>query len=86
MARLNDELEHMRRMVKFWVERGEEDWSQAGGELARQLKKNDCSFRRQLDELEEHLYLCFMTINRARNLVVKEILDPGQITLTHDTL
>ncbi|KAM5557392.1 hypothetical protein ABKV19_024660 [Rosa sericea] len=77
VARLNDELEHMREMVQFWVERGEEDWLQAGGEVARQLKKNDCSFRQQLDELEEHLYLCFMTINRARNLVVKEILDPG---------
>ncbi|XP_021826999.1 UPF0496 protein At3g49070 [Prunus avium] len=80
VARLNDEIEHMHGMVKFWVGRGE-DWSQASGEVARQLKKNDCSFRQQLDELEEHLYLCFMTINRARNLVVKEILDPGQITL-----
>ncbi|XP_062000311.1 UPF0496 protein At3g49070-like [Rosa rugosa] len=83
VARLNDELEHMRGMVQFWVERGEEDWLQAGGEVARQLKKNDCSFRQQLDELEEHLYLCFMTINRARNLVVKEILDPGQTTNSH---
>ncbi|KAG2728861.1 hypothetical protein I3843_01G218600 [Carya illinoinensis] len=77
VGRLNDELEHMRAMVKFWIER-KEDELQANEEVARQLKKNDCSFRQQLDELEEHLYLCFMTINRARNLVVKEIMQqPG---------
>lgn len=78
VTRLNDELEHMRGTVKLWVER-REDWVQAGGEVARQLKENDWRFREQLDELEEHLYLCFMNINRARNLVVKEIvLDPGR--------
>ncbi|KAF3432953.1 hypothetical protein FNV43_RR24055 [Rhamnella rubrinervis] len=78
VTRLNDELDHMPAMVKFWEERGE-DWVQASGEVARQLKENDWRFREQIDELEEHLYLCFMTINRARNLVVKEIVsDPGQ--------
>lgn len=75
VARLNDELEHMRRMVKFWLKRGE-DRLQASAQVACQLKKNDSSFSAQLDELEEHLYLCFMTINRARNLVIKEITDP----------
>lgn len=79
VARLNDELEHMRGTVKFWVERGEE-WIrvQANGEVVGRMKKNDCSFSEQLDEVEEHLYLCFMTINRARKLVLREILDPGQ--------
>ncbi|CAK9185056.1 unnamed protein product [Ilex paraguariensis] len=77
VARLNDELEHMRATVRFWLERGG-DRLQAGREVARQLKKNDLSFSEQLDELEEHLYLCFMTINRGRNLVMKEILDPSR--------
>lgn len=77
VARLNDELEHMRAMVKYWAER-KEDRLEASDEVARQLKKNDCSFSQQLDELEEHLYMCFMTVNRARNLVVKEMVDPGQ--------
>ncbi|KAF8365056.1 hypothetical protein HHK36_032938 [Tetracentron sinense] len=72
--RLQDELEHMRAMVRFWLDR-REDRLNATGEVARQLKKNDSSFREQLDELEEHLYLCFMTINRARSLVIKEILN-----------
>ncbi|KAK2983541.1 hypothetical protein RJ640_023075 [Escallonia rubra] len=79
VARLDDELKHMRAMVKFWLGR-RDDRLQASFEVARQLKQNDSSFSQQLDELEEHLYLCFMTINRARNLVVKELVDPGQPT------
>ncbi|GAB2294012.1 hypothetical protein Dimus_028228 [Dionaea muscipula] len=74
VTRLNDELEHIQAMIGFWLELRGDDQIQASGEVACQLKKNDSSFREQLDELEEHLYLCFMTINRARNLVVKEIL------------
>ncbi|KAA0043470.1 UPF0496 protein [Cucumis melo var. makuwa] len=74
VARLSHELEHMRVMTKFWLDRGE-DKRWAIGELLRQLNQSHENFNQQLDELEEHLYLCFMTINRARNLVVKEILD-----------
>ncbi|XP_027189194.1 UPF0496 protein At3g49070 isoform X1 [Cicer arietinum] len=74
VARLNDEMEHLRVMVKFWLER-KEDKIQADGEVVRLLKKNQCNFSDQLDELEEHLYLCFMTINRARNLVLNQITD-----------
>ncbi|KAI3800654.1 hypothetical protein L1987_28748 [Smallanthus sonchifolius] len=72
VARLSDELEHMQASTKFWLKRGHKR-VQSVEEFGRQLKKNDMSFREQLDELEEHLYLCFMTINRARNLVIKEI-------------
>ena len=76
VARLNNEVEHMNAMARLWLER-KEDNLQASGEVARQLKKNDSNFSQQLDELEEHLYLCFMTINRGRNLVVKEITNQG---------
>jgi len=72
VGRVNDELEYMRRMVRFWLER-KEDKVQADGGVVRLLKKNQCSFSEQLDELEEHLYLCFMTINRARELVLSQI-------------
>ncbi|KAL5567954.1 hypothetical protein UlMin_024529 [Ulmus minor] len=85
VTRLNDELEHIRVMVKFWLQRGEV-WLQPSGEVARQLKINDSNFSEQLDELEEHLYLCFMTINRSRNLVVKEILDHAKSTKYHCVL
>nr|XP_043622980.1 UPF0496 protein At3g49070 [Erigeron canadensis] len=79
VARLNDELEHMQATTKFWLKRGHSR-IQSIEEFGRQLKKNDLSFCEQLDELEEHLYLCFMTINRSRNLVIKEISDPGLVS------
>ncbi|CAI9762428.1 unnamed protein product [Fraxinus pennsylvanica] len=72
VARLNDEMEHVHDVVELWLQRGD-DQLQANGKVASQLKRNDQSFIEHLDELEEHLYLCFMTINRARNLVVKEL-------------
>ncbi|MED6121135.1 hypothetical protein PIB30_027342 [Stylosanthes scabra] len=73
VARLNNELEYMRTTVKFWLERKDEK-IQADGEVVRLLKQNQCSFSDLLDDLEEHLYLCFMTINRARHLVLKNII------------
>ncbi|KAK6135241.1 hypothetical protein DH2020_031013 [Rehmannia glutinosa] len=80
VARLNNELEHVEGLMQLWLERGD-DRLQASEEVACQLWKNNQSFIEQLDELEEHLYLCFMTINRARNLVTKEILNSGTPTL-----
>ncbi|XP_009800793.1 UPF0496 protein At3g49070 isoform X1 [Nicotiana sylvestris] len=80
VGRLTDELEDLQAIVRFWLERGGDPVQlqlQASGEVARQLKKNYASFAEQLDELEEHLYLCFMTINRARNLVITEIMNSG---------
>nr|XP_016508587.1 PREDICTED: UPF0496 protein At3g49070-like [Nicotiana tabacum] len=80
VGRLTDELEDLQAIVRFWLERGGDPVQlqlQASGEVARQLKKIYASFVEQLDELEEHLYLCFMTINRARNLVITEIMNSG---------
>ncbi|XP_031110017.1 UPF0496 protein At3g49070 [Ipomoea triloba] len=85
VARLNDELEDMHATARFWLEKSK-DQLQAGGEVAQQLKKNDISFIEQLDELEEHLYLCFMTINRARSLVIKEISETGRPNLPPNLL
>ncbi|KAH6804570.1 hypothetical protein C2S51_032817 [Perilla frutescens var. frutescens] len=85
VARLNNELERVDSLMQLWVQRGN-DRLQASEEVACQLKKNNQSFMEQLDELEEHLYLCFMTINRARNLVTKEILNSGISTLNSPNL
>ncbi|KAL1531402.1 UPF0496 protein [Salvia divinorum] len=78
VARLNNELERVDGLVQLWAQR-RDDGLQGSEEVACQLRKNNQSFMEQLDELEEHLYLCFMTINRARNLVLKEILASGTL-------
>ncbi|KAL3834385.1 hypothetical protein ACJIZ3_009121 [Penstemon smallii] len=85
VARLNIELEHMESLMQIWLVRGD-DRLQANGEVAFRLKNFDLSFIEQLDELEEHLYLCFMTINRARNLVVKEIVNSDNPILNSNPL
>lgn len=84
VGRLNDELEDLQAIIRFWLVRGGDPVQlqlQASGEVARQLKKNYANFVEQLDELEEHLYLCFMTINRARNLVITEIMNSSPYLL-----
>ncbi|XP_042385942.1 UPF0496 protein 3-like [Zingiber officinale] len=79
VARLRDEAEHARRLLRL-CEWGGGDEEEGGGgrwmteEVVQQAVRSVGSFSRQLDELEEHLYLCFMTINKARKLVMQEIL------------
>ncbi|KAJ4890320.1 UPF0496 protein [Raphanus sativus] len=73
VTRINDEVEHVRAMAEFWAGRGS-GRVRGGEEVARELKRCEESFGEELDELEEHIYLCFMTINRARNLVAREIM------------
>lgn len=68
VERLRDEVEHVVGLVRLGAEkRG------VAEEVAREIAKNDAGFNQKLDELEEHLYLCFMTINKARGIVTKEI-------------
>ncbi|KAK1283341.1 UPF0496 protein 3 [Acorus calamus] len=80
VTRLNDEFEHTLVMAQFCLERwrlGEGPRKSGREEAVARMRKNESSFTERLDELEEHLYLCFMTINRARGLVVKELLKHG---------
>ncbi|XP_047148392.1 UPF0496 protein At1g20180-like [Vigna umbellata] len=70
VARLRDEIEHNREMVQFCLDRKEDKLS---FEVVKELKKSDVGFRKQVEELEEHVYLCLVTINQARALVIKEM-------------
>uniref|UniRef100_A0A5B7BJE3 Uncharacterized protein n=1 Tax=Davidia involucrata TaxID=16924 RepID=A0A5B7BJE3_DAVIN len=70
VGRLHDEIEHNKAMIHFCLERREDRFSL---QVLKELKKSDVGFRKQVEELEEHVYLCLVTINRARALVIKEI-------------
>ncbi|KAK9270085.1 hypothetical protein L1049_025659 [Liquidambar formosana] len=71
VVRLHDEIEHNKAMIQFCLERRKDKFSLQ--EVVKELKKNDIGFRNQVEELEEHVYLCLVTINRARALVIKEV-------------
>ncbi|KAL2467925.1 hypothetical protein Fot_51450 [Forsythia ovata] len=70
MARIQDEIEHNKTMIQFCLDRREDKFS---FQVLKDLKKGEFEFRKQVQELEEHVYLCLVTINRARALVIKEI-------------
>ncbi|KAF9682755.1 hypothetical protein SADUNF_Sadunf05G0141500 [Salix dunnii] len=70
VARLQDEVEHDKAMIRFCLERKEDRFSL---QVMKELKKSDSGFRKQVEELEEHVYLCLLTINRARALVIGEM-------------
>lgn len=72
--RVQDELENVLALLRLCLEMAGDRRRRVTAEVVRQLKKSDVSFKQKLDELEEHLYLCFMTINKARNLVIKEVV------------
>ncbi|XP_012080742.2 UPF0496 protein At1g20180 [Jatropha curcas] len=70
VGRLHDEVEHNKEVIKFCLERREHKFFL---QVVKELKKGDVGFRKQIEELEEHIYLCLLTINRARGLVIKEM-------------
>ncbi|KAE9592527.1 hypothetical protein Lalb_Chr19g0130211 [Lupinus albus] len=72
VARLHGEIEHNRKMVQFCLDRKEDKFSL---QMMNELKKSDVGFRKKVEELEEQVYLCLVTINRARGLVIKEMTE-----------
>ncbi|KAF8022671.1 hypothetical protein BT93_F0248 [Corymbia citriodora subsp. variegata] len=73
VARLHDEVEHGRSragmVMMNYTKKGE-----IAREVVKEFDVHNACFLGQLEELEEHIYLCLLTMNRSRRLVVEEIL------------
>ncbi|CAL5383420.1 unnamed protein product [Camellia sinensis] len=72
VMRLQDEIEHNKAIADMCVTNGN---SEVLMEVVREFRINQTCFLEQLEELEEHIYLCFLTINRSRTLVMHEIME-----------
>ncbi|XP_028108350.1 UPF0496 protein At3g19330-like isoform X1 [Camellia sinensis] len=71
VERLYTAIEGDKFLIRLGLDRGRE--RHPIHEVAKQLQKNHHNFLSQLMDLEEHICLCFATINRARSLLLKEI-------------
>ncbi|XP_077246266.1 UPF0496 protein At1g20180-like isoform X2 [Tasmannia lanceolata] len=71
ITRLNDEIEHSNAMISICMKNKTVHLLE---EVVKELKNNKSCFLEQLEELEEHVYLCFLTINRGRRLLIQEIV------------
>lgn len=71
VALLHSDVENDKFLVHHGVDRGMDRYLIQ--EVLKQLKRNRSSFAQRLVFLEEHLFLCFASINRARSLLLQEI-------------
>ncbi|KAF3970928.1 hypothetical protein CMV_005418 [Castanea mollissima] len=71
VKRLHDEVEHRKAVADICVKNGKFEILK---EVVRDFHVHESSFLEQLEELEDHIYLCFLTINRSRRLVIQEIM------------
>ncbi|KAK1388573.1 Single hybrid motif superfamily protein [Heracleum sosnowskyi] len=71
VRRLNDEIEHRKAIANMCVRNGKIEVLK---EVVREFRIEEKCFLEQLEELEDHIYLCFLTINRSRRLVVEELM------------
>ncbi|TKY57609.1 UPF0496 protein [Spatholobus suberectus] len=72
VKRLHDEVEHMKVMAGVCVRNGKYEILK---QVMREFHEHESSFLEQLEELEGHIYLCFLTTNRSRRLLVQQILE-----------
>ncbi|XP_039135418.1 putative UPF0496 protein 2 isoform X2 [Dioscorea cayenensis subsp. rotundata] len=70
VRRVGDEVEHRREVAKMAVRSGERRMVM---EAVKEMESGEEGFERQVEELEEHVYLSLLTINRSRNLVANDI-------------
>ncbi|KAL2334250.1 hypothetical protein Fmac_015463 [Flemingia macrophylla] len=76
VSRLRAAVEADKVLVRLGLERENERYLVQ--EVIKQLWKSHQGFLLQIEELEEHIFLCFYNINKARLLVLQEICnDPA---------
>ncbi|KAK7382929.1 hypothetical protein VNO78_28593 [Psophocarpus tetragonolobus] len=72
VKRLQDEVEHRKVIASVCVRNGK--W-EILKQVMKEFHEHQSGFVDQLEELEGHIYLCFLTTNRSRRLLVKQITD-----------
>lgn len=71
VMRLNNEMEHSKFVADLCLKRRTNEMLK---EIARELQINQTELMNQLEDLEEHVYLCILNINRSRRLLVEKML------------
>ncbi|CAJ2675796.1 unnamed protein product [Trifolium pratense] len=77
VKRLNDEVEH-RKMIADVCVKNVGSKCEIMKRVMSEFSDHDGSFLEQLEELEEHVYLCFLTVNKSRRLVMQQITERPQ--------
>ncbi|XAR64216.1 hypothetical protein NMG60_11024475 [Bertholletia excelsa] len=68
VRRLGDEIDHGKVISDICVRSGRREVVK---EVVREFQINQTCFLEQLEELEEHVYLCFLNLNRLRTLILR---------------
>ncbi|KAJ8762214.1 hypothetical protein K2173_007370 [Erythroxylum novogranatense] len=71
VKRLYDEIEHRKALADMCVRHKKPELLK---EVLKEFHVQDPYYLEQIQELEQHIYLCFHTINRSRRLVMQEIM------------
>lgn len=70
---LENEVEHWKEVADMCLKNGK--CEKVLKKVLREFSDQESGFLDQLEELEEHVYLCFLTVNRFRQMVIQEIVE-----------
>ncbi|CAL9774090.1 unnamed protein product [Musa acuminata subsp. burmannicoides] len=74
VRRVQDEVEHEQEVARMALRARER---QLVREVARVMEGGAAGMEAQMEELEEHVCLCLITINRSRRMVAQEMMEGG---------
>nr|XP_043619228.1 UPF0496 protein At1g20180 [Erigeron canadensis] len=75
VGRLHNDVEFGRSMAQKCIKNRNPDVLE---EVVREFNVHGRCFLEQLEELEDHIYLCLLNVNRSRRLLVEEIIPGSQ--------